>query len=334
MAAVTVYRGEQVEAVHDVSIAVVNAVGELTHYYGDPNAIFMTRSSIKAFQLLPLLTTGAAEQYNFSNKQLAIMAGSHNGTNEHRDVVLSNLEAAGNTADLLQCGCHKPMYMAFSGEYPQDNEDKDFLRHNCSGKHSGFLALAKFLGDDVSDYLNPENKSQTLVREAVSAYCEYPLPETFYGTDGCSAPNFPLPLKNLAHGFVKFTQGIGQDEKEIKAVKRIREAILEYPKMVSGEKRFDYALAQSFPDNCICKVGAEAIEAVSFVNEKIGIAVKVHDGANRAMEPVVVEVLKQIRLIEDIEDYPLLKHYEVPFVKNVQKIITGKIVCDFMLKTN
>ena len=334
MAAVTVYRGKQVEAIHDVSIAVVNADGKLTHYYGDPNALFMTRSSIKAFQLLPLLTTGAADHYKFSNKQLAIMAGSHNGTDEHRDVVISNLEAASNSADLLQCGCHRPMFMTYSGEYPQHNEDKDFLRHNCSGKHSGFLALAKFLGDDVSDYLNPENTSQTMVREAVSSYCEYPLPETFYGTDGCSAPNFPLPLYNLALGFVKLAQGIGKDEKEIKAVRRIRDAVLDYPRMVSGEKRFDYNLAQSFPKNCLCKVGAEAIEAVSFVNEKTGIAVKAHDGANRAMEPVVVEVLKQIGLIDDIESFPLMKRYEVPIIKNVQKIITGKIVCDFKLKTN
>lgn len=331
--AVKIYRGSQLEAFHDASIAVVNEKGELTHYYGDPDAVFMTRSSIKPFQLMPLLLSGASDKFNFTSKQLAIMCGSHNGSDEHKNVVLSNLALAGNSPKDLQCGCHRPLYMIESETYPENKEDKDPARHNCSGKHSGFLALARFLGEDISDYINPNSQTQTLVRQTVSSFCEYPLEETFYGTDGCSAPNFPVPLKNLALGFVKLAIEQGKDKKEKSAVSRIKTAMIEHPKMVSGEKRLDYNLMRSFAGNIICKIGAEAIEGIGFINEKIGVAVKIHDGANRALGPVIIETLKQLKIIKSIENFPLLKQYNIPKVKNVRGLETGTIICDFILKT-
>jgi L-asparaginase II len=329
--AVRVYRGNGLDAIHHASIAVVDSDGNLTHYLGDPELCVMTRSSIKPFQLMPLLLSGAADHFGFTPRQLAIMCGSHNGTDEHRDVVVSNLSLAGNRPEFLQCGCHKPVFMDHSKEYPLHGEDKDALRHNCSGKHSGFLALAKFLGDDVAEYLNPNSKTQTLIRRQLASYCE--VDESMpTGIDGCSAPNYALPLKNLALGFKKLANGAGSSDKERAAVTRIRNAMHEFPILVSGERRFDLDLMRAFPGNVVCKVGAESIEGIGFSNPSIGICVKINDGAPRALWPICVAVLKQIGIITNTIETPTLKRHERPEVRNYRETLTGHIETTFTLR--
>ncbi|MEW6413343.1 MAG: asparaginase [Candidatus Zixiibacteriota bacterium] len=330
--AVKVYRGRALEAVHYASVAVVDKDGNLTHYLGDPDVVFMTRSSIKPFQLIALVRSGGADKFGFSPEQLSIMCGSHAGTDKHREVVLSNLAKAGNSVENLQCGTHRPIWMEVDNVYPQGGEDKDPARHNCSGKHSGFLALARFVGDPIEDYLKPDSKTQQLVREALVEYCEYDAQPLPCGVDGCSAPNYPLPLKNLALGFKKLANGEGKDEKTRAAMKRIKEAMTVFPFMVSGEKRFDYDIKRSFPGNAVSKIGAEAIQGVGFSEPAMGIAVKVSDGNFRALEPIMIEVFKQLGILRDVAEKPFLKRYEHPEIRNQRDILTGYIEVEFKLK--
>ncbi len=327
-----VYRGKAVEAIHYGAIAVVNAKGELTHYLGDPYEPFMTRSSIKPFQLMPLFISGAADHYKFTPKQLAIMCGSHVGSDEHYDVVKSNLEKAGNSPEYLKCGCHWPLGMMIEQNYPLNGEDKDSVRHNCSGKHSGFLALAKYLDDDIGEYLNPDSKTQNLIKATLSQFCEYDFDKMHYGVDGCSAPNYPLPLYNLALGFKKIMNGDATGKVSNAILDKIKEAMTTHPEMVSGEKRVDLALARSFNGKLICKVGAESVEGIAFSDPPVGIAVKVHDGNQRALAAICLSIFKQLGYIKDIKDFPLLEKYEKPEVRNVSDILTGYIIPEFELK--
>jgi L-asparaginase II len=326
-----VYRGETVEAVHSASIAVVDHTGKLTHYLGDPHHVTMARSSIKPFQVLPLIITGAADHFRLSPKQIAIMCGSHNGSDDHRRVVMSNLQACDLTDDYLKCGTHLPIYMQEQGLYPTAGEDEDPARHNCSGKHSGFLALAKFLGDDLRDYLNPESKSQTMVREMVGRMTDFPVTELPVSVDGCSAPNFPITPFNLALGFKRLAAAEGDAPEVGKALDRIKAAMTEHPEMVSGEKRFDLDLMRSYPGKVFCKVGAEGIEGIGFEKPSLGIAVKVHDGNWRALWPICVEVLKQLGLVAKIDDFPYLRRHARPEVRNNRNLVTGHVVADFQL---
>ena len=292
----------------------------------------MTRSSIKPFQLMPFLLSGGADHFGFTPRQLSIMCGSHNGTDEHRDVVISNLSLAGNRPEFLQCGCHKPIFMDYTKENPLHGEDKDALRHNCSGKHSGFLAHAKFLGDDVAEYLNPNSKTQTMIREQLASYCEVDEGSMPRGTDGCSAPNYAVPIKNLALGFKKLANGEGSSDKERAVATRIRSAMQEYPHLVSGERRFDLDLMRAFPGNVVCKVGAESIEGFGLANPSIGICVKINDGASRALWPICVAVLKQLGIIANTTETPSLKRHERPEVRNYRETLTGHIETTFTLR--
>lgn len=326
-----ILRGPHVEAVHYASVAVVNETGGVTHHLGDPYVVTMMRSSIKPFQALPFVISGAADHFKFSNKQLAILCGSHSGTDDHVATVLANLKAAGNLSSHLDCGAHLPIGMQTEGKYPTQGEDEDTLRHNCSGKHSGFLALARFLGESPEEYLNPAGKTQSTIRKALAEVCEYPEEKLIPAIDGCSAPNYPMPISHLALGFRKFANGEGKTEEVRAAFRRLKTAINEFPEMVSGEKRFDLNLMRSFPGNVVCKGGAESLQAIGFAEPRIGIAVKVLDGGSRALAAITVEVLRQLGLISDFGKFPHLAQYERPEIRNNRNRLTGHVVTDFTL---
>ena len=323
-----VFRGETVEAIHYASVVVVGADNTISHSVGDPYEIFAVRSAVKPFQALPLVMNGGVEKYGFTTKQLAITCASHNGTDEHREVVMANLAAAGNEPGDLQCGTHWPIWMQQKNEYPKAGEDRDPVRHNCSGKHSGFLALTRLLGEDPAAYLDPSGRVQQMVRDSVANMCEVPKDGIVVGIDGCSAPVFALPLFNLALGFKKLASGEADSSSTAEAVKRIKDAMLEHPKMISGEGRLDYDLARSFRGNLVCKVGAEAVEALGFSDPPMGVVVKIHDGNTRALGPVVLAVLKELGFITNIEMYPYLKVHERPVVLNNRDLLTGHIVAE------
>ena len=325
--AALITRGSGVEAVHCADIVVIDSAGEITHSLGDPKTVTFTRSSIKPIQALPLIASGAADEFGLTEKEIAITCGSHNGSDEHRETALSILSKAGNNSEFLQCGAHWPGEMRQEGEYPTQGEDKDPLRNNCSGKHSGFLALAKKLGDSPEDYLKPDSSTQVAVRVALSDTMETDLSKAPSGIDGCSAPNYAVPIYNLALSFLKIaTASHGP-------MYRVAEAMRAYPEMVSGNKRFDLALARAFPGNVINKVGAEALEAIGFREPEIAIVVKISDGGTRALYAVCVEALRQIGLLEKA-DMSHLEKFIKPEIKNHRGIITGQEVVDFKLNTN
>lgn len=328
-----VYRGETVEATHFAAIAVVDRSGRVTHALGNPEFITMARSSIKPFQLVPLVATGAADEYGFANPNLSIMAGSHSGTDEHVKWIVANLTMAGNDPSMLRCGAHWPIGMQNENRYPSNGEDRDPVRHNCSGKHTGFLALARYLKVPPADYLRPDSESQRLVKKAVAEICEFPEDQMTVETDGCSAPNFSLPLSKLALGFKKLANLDGVEGRTLKALARIREAMSEFPVLYSGEGRFDFNLMRTFPYNVICKGGAEALQAIGLSDPPVGIAVKVLDGNARALGPICLEVLKQLGVVKSGSIPSYLQQYDRPEVKNAAGLVTGHIVPEFKLRT-
>ena len=325
--AALITRGSGVEAVHCADIVVIDSDGEITHSLGDPKAVTFMRSSIKPIQALPLIECGMADEIGLTEKEIAITCGSHNGSDEHRATALSILSKAGNNPELLGCGAHWPGEMRQEGKYPTDGEDKDPLRNNCSGKHSGFLALAKKLGDSAEDYLKPDSRTQIAVRSALSDAMEVDLSKAPQGIDGCSAPNYAASIYNLALGFLKIATATDG------AMYRVAEAIRAHPEMVSGNKRFDLALTKAYPGNVINKVGAEALEAIAFRDPEIAIVVKISDGGTRALYAVCVEALRQIGLLEKA-DMKHLDRFIKPEIKNHLGTITGQVVADFKLKTH
>jgi L-asparaginase II len=330
-AAAVVTRGDGIDAWHAAAAAVVDGDGRVTHALGDPELMTFTRSTLKPMQALPLCLTGARDTLAIDDEELALAAASHDGGDRQRDIAARLLAKAGAGADQLQCGAHWPIGMRVAGRHPCAGEDRDPLRHNCSGKHAGFLALGRVLGVAPEHYLDRDSAGQRAVRRAVAEACEIDEADLRVGTDGCSAPNFAMPLASLARGFKNLaTRGPSGTPLDA-ALAQVRAAMQARPELVSGEGRFDNEIARAFAGRVVSKGGAEALQALGFSDPPLGIAVKVLDGGERALAPICMTVLAALGLV-DGPTAAALAHRAHPRVTNYRGIETGAVVATVQLR--
>lgn len=328
--AARVLRGNGVEAWHAASVAVCTPEG-LAFRFGDPELCSLTRSTIKPFQALALLTSGAADAFGFDQRELALACASHNGNDEQRALAASMLDKAGVAPTALACGAHLPIGMRLTDRTPTQNEDRDPLRNNCSGKHAGFLAVCKHLGEPLESYLDPLGNTQRLVLGELATVCDLPADSLERGVDGCSAPNYAVPLSRLALAMLRLAKPELAPERLRSALERIRDAMLAHPELVSGKGRFDYALSQALPARLLVKSGAEAMQIGACLEPALGFAIKVHDGGSRALPPICVATLRQLGLLP-AEIPATLAPYEKPLIHNHKKLVTGEIQATLVLE--
>lgn len=320
-----VYRNDCVESVHCGSIVVVDSKGKIIYQLGDPYFKTYFRSSAKPFQVIPVLKSGAIEEYNITEKEIAIMISSHSGEERHVKTVSSILKKIGLSEQNLQCGTHPPLYLTELGILPRKEDKFSPLQHNCSGKHSGMLLLTVHRGWDVKTYLNPNHPAQKIILKTVAEICEYPLSKIKIGTDGCGAPIFYVPIYNMARGFVELATS------KDKYFKKVVKCMSRHPEMVSGSNRFDLVLSRILGKRGVCKVGSEAVHCVALLDKGWGVVVKIADGGRRAIPPVMLETLKQLDVLEKYE-LAKIKNWTNPKIRNYQDKIVGYIKADFKLQ--
>jgi len=324
-----VYRGNAVESVHWGSIAVVNAEGRLMYRVGDPYVSTFTRSSAKPFQAIAVIESGAAKKYGFTTKELAIMCGSHSGERSHVETVAGILEKIGLNESHLQCGIHVPhRYMAVNMT-PEPGVLFSQLEHNCSGKHAGMLAVAVHKGYSLEDYLALDHPVQLMIRKATSEICNCPEEKISLGIDGCSAPNFAMPLYNMALGYARLVTPNSVPKEKALVYGAIYRAMMEYPEMVGGTARFDTIIAKSPGEPLVSKAGAEAVHCFAFVDRHLGAAIKITDGARRALYPVAIEFLYKMGMRSKTA---LFADFHRPIVTNWRDIEVGHIEPGFQIE--
>jgi L-asparaginase II len=311
---VRVLRNDAVESIHYGSAAIVDADGQLLYRIGDPYLLTFLRSSAKPFQAVPVVESGAAREFGFTAAELAVMIGSHSGQEMHIGTVQSILDKIGLGPENLKCGVHPAIKDAVSSSSRSAERERTPLHHNCSGKHAGMLALAVFKNLSVDDYLSPSHPVQKLIKKTIAEICSYPENDMIMGIDGCSAPNYALPLYNMALGFARLVTPSSMPGDRASAVTAVSMAMMDHPEMVAGDGRFDTALISSPGEKIISKAGAEGLECFSLVDRRIGAALKVIDGNKRALFPAAVELIYMLgaRKIDGILDgfrRPVLKNW-------------------------
>ena len=322
-------RGGITESVHYGSVAVTDAQGNVLHSVGAPDAITFTRSSLKPFQAMPVLASGAAAAFGYGDRELALMCASHSGEPRHVEVVSGMLAAIGCTAEHLQCGVHAPYFYQALEQTPPPGAVFSTLQHNCSGKHSGMLTYCRHCGEPVDNYLDPLHPLQRAIRHSVGHFTGVAESELTTGIDGCSAPNYAMPLSGLARAFARLAAD-REDDHYGDAPQRLYAAMTAHPELVSGERRSDQLAMQTGRGDWATKVGAEGVQGIAVRSRGIGIAIKIADGNTRALHPVVVSVLQQLGLLDDPPATPLAPYYEPP-QRNLRGLQTGVITPVFEL---
>ena len=311
---VEILRGDFVESRHEGHAAITSVEGDIVEAWGDPGMVILPRSSAKMLQALPLLESGAGT--GLSTEQLALACASHSGERHHVILVSQWLTDLGLDDSALLCG-------------PQASRDREHclwmdrvgmevtrVYNNCSGKHAGFLTLAKHLQAGL-DYVDPDHPVQRAVRHAVEETCDEESPG--FGIDGCSAPNFAVSLAGLARAMARFAAAGGSGDLRDVAMKRIVEAMIAHPDLVSGRGRACAALMDSANEPLAVKTGAEGVYVAILPDRRLGIALKIADGATRASEVAMAALLARLGAIS--ENHPLLNHD----IRNWDGLVTGAV---------
>ena len=327
---VEVTRGDDVECVHAGSIAVVNTAGDLLYQAGDPHAVTFTRSTIKPFQAVPFLLAGGIQHFGLSTRETALLCASHSGEAMHVDTAQSLLHKAGCNERQLQCGCHVPMHYAVSDTLPPTDAKFTQLQHNCSGKHAGFLAYCVQHGLPLESYLDPTHRLQQEVRDSVAHFADMHPHDLKMGIDGCSAPNYAMPLSRLALSYARLAQG-AESIQYGSALMTLRDAMTQHPELVSGTGRNDLAFMQTAPDDWVAKIGADGVQVIGVRSAGLGIALKIADGNMHALYTAAVTVLRQLDLVQHAEKSPLAPWIR-PQLLNYTGLHTGEIRAAFQLQ--
>ena len=327
---VEVTRGDEVECVHAGSIAVVNTRGDLLYQAGDPHSFTFTRSTIKPFQAVPFLQAGGVAHFGLTTSETALLCASHSGEAMHVDTAQSILHKAGCNEQQLRCGCHVPMYYSVHDSLPSADAQFTQLHHNCSGKHAGFLAHCVQHGLPLDGYLDPAHPLQQSVRDSVAHFAGMPAQELKMGIDGCSAPNYAMPLSRLALSYARLAQG---EESSVygSALGTLRDAMTRHPELVSGTARNDLAFMQTAPDDWVAKIGADGVQVIGLRSAGLGIALKIADGNMRALYTAAVAVLCQLGLVKHAEQSPLAPWIR-PQLTNYSGLRTGEVRAAFQLQ--
>jgi L-asparaginase II len=285
---VAVRRGALVESVHRGHIAFCDSRAEVLEAVGDPDAYVYARSSAKPFQALPLVLSGAADAFGLTAEELAVACASHNAEEPHLAAVRSLLEKAGLVEDDLQNGSHPPLYEPEAARLARSGESPRTIHGNCSGKHAGMLAVCAQEGYATGGYRDPGHPLQRRVLALIAEVCGLEEDDVLISVDNCGVPAFALPLRNLATGFARISTGEGLSDDLAGAALRIRDAMLAHPFLVAGTGRLDTELMEG--TTLLAKSGAEAVLAVGS-QEGWGMALKVSDGAGRAVRPAAFAAL-------------------------------------------
>ncbi len=359
---VEIRRGAIVEAVHRGAIVALEPDGNLIAALGNIDLMTSTRSAIKPIQAIPFITSGAADRFNVTGRELAVVCASHDGEPFHTETVASLLDKIGLNESDLRCGAHPPYHEATARQLERDGIKFTQLHNNCSGKHAGMLATCVHRGLSTDDYTAKEHSVQQEIIAIFKRLAGLDEPIAI-AVDGCSAPTFGVPLRSLALAFARLVEAsanhnrvdesgsgsqfqvehlspqLAETARRVMyaiAARRIVAAITAHPEMVAGSTRLDTDLMRVARGSLICKVGAEAVYCLGVLPcatypRGLGIAIKMDDGAYRGMNPTIIETLAQLEVFDKAQQAELTGYHQ-PTVTNHRGLRVGEIRAVFELR--
>jgi L-asparaginase II len=277
------YRGAVLESRHRVHVAVADASGRLVAQAGDPEYRTFWRSAAKPFQALPLALDGVVERFGLTRQDLALACASHSSEPGQVALVREFLQRIGCSERDLMCGPHKPLSDAVAKDYETRGVRLTAVYSNCSGKHTGMLALAKHHGWPTEFYARSDHPVQQRCLKSVSEYTDVPVKEIGVAVDGCGVACFALPLRNMALAYTRIPRVI-------------LEAMVLHPELVAGEGRPCTEMMRAHPGRVVAKVGAEGVYSASLIRESLGVTLKVEDGHSVASALAIAAVLAELGL--------------------------------------
>lgn len=317
---VEVTRNGVVESVHYGHVAVANYKGEILKGAGDVNTITYPRSAMKPIQALALIESGAAKAFNLDPKHICLACASHWGEPYHIETVRDWLIMIDCTEEDLTCGHDFPINVDEMEKILAGGGKRERIYHNCSGKHAGFLTLARHLGHDL-DYGNFDHPVQKTYRENLSILIDADADGLDWGIDGCTLPAPALPLGLMATAFARLSAPSVLDNAKKMAALTIFDAISQEPNYLWGTDGPGSDIVRLTRGRVIAKIGAEGYMAAADRQSGLGIALKISDGARRPVCVALIGVLEELGMLHDEEIKALDMHHRPPVANSGGEIV-------------
>lgn len=327
---VEVTRGPALESVHRGTAVVVDQRGRVVRFWGDMNASIYPRSAVKPLQAIPLISTGAARALDVSREEIALACASHGGEPVHTSKVSEWLNRLGYGPEDLECGVHPPTDRRTRYALSRACDTPSAVHNNCSGKHAGFLTICRHQGIPAQGYVRADHAVQELVRDTLAELTGCSLRDALCGVDGCGIPAFSIPLRGLAAAMMKLADPEGLDDATADAARTIGESMTSHPYLVGGRDHFCTRVMEALAPNVLVKTGAEGTCCAAIMDQGLGIALKIDDGASRASEVAVGGILRHLDVIDDSR-FSLLRSTLEPDVLNAAGLKAGVITASSML---
>lgn len=252
---------------------------------------FYQRSCMKPLQLARLIDLKLDEIYDFSQDEIAVMAASHTGDIEHQERVRSILKKIGLGEDFLLCPKHQPLSKKEQERLLINNLEPLPIHNNCSGKHSAMLAICKYMGFPLENYMDAGHPLKDFIISKVIEICEIDYNDYVVSKDGCGLPTVAASLYNMGIGFLNLFCS--------KDYSKIKDSYINFPYLIGGKGRHDSEIINASGGNLIAKVGAGGLIVVVNIQKEECIVVKIADVDMKARIITTVFALKQLKWLTD-----------------------------------
>ncbi len=327
-------RGGRIESVHSGALVVATADGATVAVVGDAGAAPFLRSSAKPFQVLPLLASGAADRFGFTDREIAVAVASHHAEPQHLEAVGSMLRKIGLDESALACGTHEPVSRETALALRAAGREPTQLHCNCSGKHTGMLAVAVHHGQPTVGYHLREHAVQQEMFDVMSEFAGIPAGGIPWGVDGCSLPTFSVPLAACAAALARLSEPRGIRAERAEAAARAIACVRRHPFLIGGTGSLDCELVRDASVPLIAKLGAEGYFAMSWLQDGrgYGAALKIADGSMaRARDAAVLAIVRRFDLVPR-DRLAALEAAHLPPVRNNRRMDVGTIEILFTLQ--
>ena len=194
-------------------------------------SLLCERLSIKASDVLP---------------EHAVLVGSHDGLEIHRDAVAGLARLLQVDASDARCPLGPPQNPLEALRLSLDGSGPDLLRHQCLGEHLGVLRMCRDFGGSY-DYASLNHEVHTAVFDLVNSLgmvASVPV------LDRCGMPTLVLPAIGIARTLSRLLAG------DRSGFMTIQNAIAAYPQHYAGPGRFSTKLSEYSGGRVLAKESA------------------------------------------------------------------------------
>ena len=314
-----VTRGKIIESIHKSKCIVKDYDYKTIFSTNDSNDLIYPRSAIKIFQAVPFINSKAYKKFNLSDKQIAISCASHYGEKEHLNVLNNWIKKININKKLLKCGIHNPLNLKSSNKLLMSGIKPNQLHNNCAGKHLGMISGCIMHNMSVKNYIDLNHPYQKIIRKYLEFFTETKITNKQSGVDGCSAPQYAFPLKNLSISMINLIKHFKESRSYSDEVRLLLNSIAKYPHLTGSKLKYDSQLMKITKGKMFSKWGAEGVLLFAHKEKKIGGVIKIKDGNERALPSVANEIFKKLSLINTEEtqklscwtNQPLMNHAKI-----------------------